>query len=435
MKRYIYILSLFWAIIMHVSAQNVTRLEYSIDAFVAEGKGTPLTITGDKTEVNSSFDIDISNLGTGVHSIYFRSMNQNGIWSFPVKKSFYIAEEPITEGIVAMEYSIDKRVKEGSGELIMFDEASNWINNKMDVDIAQLEAGIHNIYFRAKNKLGTWSLPASRAFVVVAPETAKVEKIFYRFFNEAYKGSWMTADVDPAQGQVDSTLATSVAALALEQQYSVEFFAQNDAGVRGLPAFYSPIDLRVNKAPQRLHNALSITVIAGKSGGIAMDTVFTDADFVYGDSLVYKIPNAGSIGLSVFSEWTSPSLLNIAPGEEHEGQYDFWIKATDIPWESDSVNVLLTVTSATGLYSKSRDKHFSIYPNPTKSFVTIKLHSNSLAADGYNLKLYNSMGQLLKTEYVNDPEHQLHFQDYAKGLYYIVLQNNAFRARQKILLK
>jgi hypothetical protein len=223
MKKYIFLFVLFWAATISISAQNITRLEYSIDGFVAEGNGITLEVPGDTYELDTDFNIDISGLEPGIHTIHFRAMNENGVWSFAAERSFYIPEEPVTEGIVEMEYSIDEMVKEGDGNLITLQNGSNHLDSTILLDISGLEPGIHNIYMRAKNKLGIWSLPAQRSFVISEPDTAKIENIYYRLYNDDFESTWMTASVDPARKNVDSTIMLSVAALDLNENYTVEF--------------------------------------------------------------------------------------------------------------------------------------------------------------------------------------------------------------------
>ena len=186
MRKYIFLLSLFWAFTTIVSAQNINQLEYSIDGFVAEGKGTAIEIPGNSAELESEFNIDISGLEPGNHIIYFRARNDEGVWSFAGERSFYISEPPITEGIVAMEYSIDKMVKQGDGEFITLQNGTNNLDSTLTFDVDELAPGIHNIYMRAKNKLDVWSLPAERSFVIPEPDTAKIENIYYRIYNDEF---------------------------------------------------------------------------------------------------------------------------------------------------------------------------------------------------------------------------------------------------------
>lgn len=432
MKRYIFLLSLFWALATLVSAQNITQLEYNIDGFVAEGKGTAVEITSNETEFDSSFDIDISGLEPGIHTIHFRSMNENGVWSFPAERTFYIPEPPITEGIVAMEYSIDKILKEGSGELINLDKATNWLDSSFVFDISGLKAGTHNIYFHAKNKYGKWSLPTNRAFVVVEPDTVKIEKIFYRFYNNDYQGVWMTSNIEPAQKHIDSTFAATAVNMDFNKTYTIELYAKNNLGVRGYSAYVSPVDLRMNNAPESLKESLTLNIMANEISGISMDSIFTDQDLNFGDSLVYALTDTENTGLLAFSNWDTPSLLNFSPHNDHQGQYNFWITATDAAWEKDSVQVMLNVSGTTGIESISEDKQFNIFPNPAANYTTIYVKNSSLLT-GYYLHLYNSTGQLLKTEYVSTQEHRLHLNKLTKGMYILVLQNSNFMLREKIV--
>ena len=433
MKKYIFLLSLFWIFTTAISAQNITRLEYSIDGFVAEGNGTALEIQGNSTELDAGFNIDISGLEPGIHTIHFRAMNENGVWSFAAQRSFYIAEEPIQEEIVALEYSMDEMVKEGDGNLISLQNGTNQLDSTIQFDISGLEPGIHNIYMRAKNKPGVWSLPVQRSFVIIKTDTTKIENIFYRLYNDDFESTWMTVSVDPARKNVDSTFMLSVAALDLNENYTVELYAQNSKGVRGYSVFLEDLSLRRNNAPESVKETLELSMSVNQNLEISMDSLFQDADLAFGDSLVYMISASDNPEIFDFASWNTPGILTLTPSAGQNGTYIFWLKTTDLALETDSIQVALTVTGSTGFDEQLAETKFSIYPNPARDYLTIK--RNDYSEKEYSLRLFNTTGQLFIKKQITESEHQLNLREYSGGVYFIVLQNDEFTVRETVVIE
>jgi len=160
-----------------------------------------------------------------------------------------------------------------------------------------------------------------------------------------------------------------------------------------------------------------------------MDSLFNDQDLNFGDSLVYAIMDVDNSDLMEFTDWESGSLLSFAPVSGYSGNYNFWLITTDLASESDSVQVMLTVITATGIEDLASDKRFLFYPNPAKDFVKIKTDGYN----GYKLHLISSTGVLLSSIHVNANEYILNLEKYSKGLYYIVLKVDDFTIRKKIV--
>ena len=433
MKKYFFLLSLFWTLTTMISAQNITRLEYSINGFVAEGNGTTLEIPGNSTELDADFDIDIAGLEPGSHTIHFRAMNEDGVWSFAAERSFYIPEEPVTDGIVAVEYSIDEAVKEGDGNLIALQNGTNLLDSTFKFDISNLEPGIHNIYMRAKNKLGVWSLPVAKSFVISESDTAEIENIFYRFYNDEFESIWMNASVDPARKNVDSTIMASVTGLNLDENYSIEFYAENNLGVRSFSVFLNDLNLRQNNAPESLKETLELSMSVNQNLAISMDSLFQDADLAFGDSLVYMISDSDNPDIFDFASWNTPGILSLTPASGQNGNYTFWLKTTDLALESDSIQVALAITGSTGINDQPAETKFNIYPNPARDYVTIRW--NDYSQNGYTLGLLNTTGQLFIKKQVTESEHHLDLSEYSGGVYFIVLQNDELTVRKTVVIE
>ena len=432
MKKLIFLLSLFLALGINTYAQNITRLEYSIDGFVAEGNGTALDVPGNAPDLNSTFNIDVTGLEPGNHTIYFRAMNDQGVWSFAAERSFYIPEPPITDGIVAMEYTMDDFKKEGDGQALALNENTNALDSTLVFDVSKMEPGLHNIYMRAKNKMGVWSFPVDRSFVVSRPDTTKVEKIVYRIYNDNYESAWMTSDVMPTRKQVDSALMVSTSGLDLDQNYSMEFYARNNKGVRGFSAFLNNVDLMQNSSPVSLMDTLRLMMNFNENLSVSMDSLFDDANLMQGDSLIYQIVAANPIDLLDFTKWSTARVLSLMPAESNVGEYSFRLKAMDLSGESDSLMVALDVMNPTGIENNKTVKdQFLIYPNPVIDVLTIRI--NSAIGSGYHLSLFNISGQLMTAGSVSDKEYHMNLSGYSQGVYFILIQNKDLQIRKTIV--
>jgi len=320
-------------------------------------------------------------------------------------------------------------VKEGDGNLITLQNGTNQLDSTIQFDVAGLDPGIHNIYARAKNKLGVWSMPAQRSFVIAEPDTARIENIYYRIYNDNFESVWMTASVDPSRKNVDSTIMASVIGFKPDENYTLEFYAENNMGVRGFSAYLSNINLMKNHPPERTREIVELSMSANQVLKLSMDSLFNDQDLNFGDSLVYAIMDVDNSDLMEFTDWESGSLLSFAPVSGYSGNYNFWLITTDLASESDSVQVMLTVITATGIEDLASDKRFLFYPNPAKDFVKIKTDGYN----GYKLHLISSTGVLLSSIHVNANEYILNLEKYSKGLYYIVLKVDDFTIRKKIV--
>lgn len=67
----------------------------------------------------------------------------------------------------------------------------------------------------------------------------------------------------------------------------------------------------------------------------------------------------------------------------------------------------------------------SIFPNPTENFVTVSIPTVT------NYKVYSALGQLLLSGEINQSNKQIDFSQFAKGMYYVRLENETIRIIRK----
>ena len=85
MKRMLLLVIFCWAHV--VQAQNITGVEYYIDTDPGFGNGTGVDISAG-TDITVGFTADLTGLDDGIHLLYVRSHNANGVWSLPLPQPF-----------------------------------------------------------------------------------------------------------------------------------------------------------------------------------------------------------------------------------------------------------------------------------------------------------------------------------------------------------
>ncbi|CAN5343317.1 hypothetical protein BH09BAC1_BH09BAC1_30230 [soil metagenome] len=89
----------------------------------------------------------------------------------------------------------------------------------------------------------------------------------------------------------------------------------------------------------------------------------------------------------------------------------------DFPSSIDNVNKTVTA--------------FKIYPNPTQNVVTVA-YENIFSAVA-NVQVLNMLGQVIYTDILDNPEHQINTQSWPEGVYMIVVEQNGLRNVQRLV--
>jgi len=142
---------------------NIRRMEYSIDDLPPVGLATPIGIVP-AIKQNRIFNIDFSNVGEGMHTIYVRAMDNTGKWSNIYSSSVLVM--PGTGGpnsISKLEYFFDEN--EDAPVAIANTAGTEQMITDISLPIAGLSDGIHFLRVRAIDKFGKFSNLFSRSFL------------------------------------------------------------------------------------------------------------------------------------------------------------------------------------------------------------------------------------------------------------------------------
>ncbi len=176
-------------------AQTITRLEYFFDNDPGYGNGTTVGIvaSGDQTK---NFTADLSGLSTGPHTLYIRSKDANAKWSLLNSKPFIIQNkvQGSSINIVRLEYFFDTDPGFGFATSIPVTAATDILKNQT-INLTSLTDGFHNLYMRAKDAVGTWSILGVRSvfvqpFAQVGP-LGNISRIEYFLDNDPGFGNGM----------------------------------------------------------------------------------------------------------------------------------------------------------------------------------------------------------------------------------------------------
>jgi hypothetical protein len=189
---------------------NVTRVEYFIDTDPGFGLATALPATPGPDLSGLTASIAIGSLGTGFHTIGYRSQDATGQWSITTRRTFYF--EPGAAQALAtvnkVEYFVDADPGFGLATNVPVTAATDLSNLSLSVSVGSLGTGFHTIGYRSRDANGQWSLTNRKTFYfepTAAQALAAINKVEY------------FVDTDPGFGlatDVPVTAATDISGIA-----------------------------------------------------------------------------------------------------------------------------------------------------------------------------------------------------------------------------
>lgn len=242
----------------NLSAQNLVQLEYCIDEFLKDGDGIAIDLSPGES-LDDVFQVDVSSLEPGQHMLYFRVLNEHGEWSLPVTKSFYVSNASDDIDVCEVEYTIDEHLKEGEGDNHMLEQGQSAIDVQFNLDIAALEPGHHNLFVRAKDETGKWSLPVKSSFYL-ADMSAPAGIVKYEFSLDAAgkPGEGYQVTLNEARTYHDTLLKFNIADLSdgIHQFYLRTMNEQGIWSMASSGTFYkaAPDTVKVKEIYYRVFN-------------------------------------------------------------------------------------------------------------------------------------------------------------------------------------
>jgi hypothetical protein len=135
---------------------KIDTLEYFIDDLVTTGLGNQVAVTPETT-VTETFNVDFNVLSQGVHYLYLRARDSNGVWGNARIHPFYVlAAASLPADITSIEYFINTDPGYGAGTAIPITSGSHPEGNIV-IDLAELPVGEYTLAIRARDADGIWS--------------------------------------------------------------------------------------------------------------------------------------------------------------------------------------------------------------------------------------------------------------------------------------
>ena len=130
----------------YAQGKSVVKYQYWIDS---DGRGNAVTNIVNGQEI--SFSIDTKKLSLGIHNLYFRFQDSNGMWSGLQSWLFCVNEMKINKEtkIVQGEYWIDNSEKQDIN--VSNDQIA------LTLDVSKLNEGMHTLSYRVKDNEGKYS--------------------------------------------------------------------------------------------------------------------------------------------------------------------------------------------------------------------------------------------------------------------------------------
>ena len=179
MKKYILCVFAILYYFTMANAQNITQMEYFVDADPGYGSGTAVSFTAGNP-VNVNFSVSLTATSDGFHFLSLRAKDANNKWSEVAVRPFYRETLPTAAlpNITAMEYFIDNDLGYGNGTPITGFTAGSNVSHSFTIPLTNTVAdGFHFLSLRAKDANNKWSVAAVRPFFKETLPTAALPNI------------------------------------------------------------------------------------------------------------------------------------------------------------------------------------------------------------------------------------------------------------------
>ncbi len=150
------------------AASNIVKLEYFVDADPGFGLGVNVPVTPSLNISSLVFNVSLTSLTNGFHTLYARSKDADGKWAITNLGSFikYAPQSGIAAAgkVIKLEYFIDTDPGFGNGGNIPFTHATDVSALVANIDLTSIASGFHTLYIRSMDTLHKWSLTNYASF-------------------------------------------------------------------------------------------------------------------------------------------------------------------------------------------------------------------------------------------------------------------------------
>ena len=279
---------------------NISTAEYFFDNDPGKGNGISVSISSGSS-IDIAKTIATSSLNVGIHFLYFRVKNADGLWSLTDSKLLYITDIASSGNITAAEYFFDNDPGIGSANSLSV-TAGDTVNISSSISVSSISSGLHYLFVRVKDANGKWSLTNTQLL----------------FKSEEIGGNQITNaeyffDTDPGLGNANSITITSGDTINLTTIVNTTGLS---AGVHNLY-----IRVKNNSGRWSLNSKRMLYIKAGElsSPKITQVEYFFDSDPGFGNGTDFNITSGNTIDITEIIASTNLSL----------GHHLFYVRAKD----------------------------------------------------------------------------------------------------------
>ena len=170
MKLLKYIFILLLLIQFEVFSQKLVKGEYFFDSDPGIGNGIAIDFADQDTVELLNIEVDISALENGYHKIFFRFMDENGLWSYNQQRLFFkgnlagAGENQESAPLVKGEYFFNSDPGVGNGVKVDFTKGDTITLSDLNATLDSLNGGYNKVFFRFMDENGLWSYNQQRLF-------------------------------------------------------------------------------------------------------------------------------------------------------------------------------------------------------------------------------------------------------------------------------
>ncbi|HMC01928.1 MAG TPA: T9SS type A sorting domain-containing protein [Flavobacteriaceae bacterium] len=393
--------------LVSISYAQIDMAEYFIDTDPGIENGTPITINSPGFSVSESFSIDTTPLSNGIHTLFVRTRETNGVWSLYFKQTFLVHDFTnliVPTQINAAEYFIDD-----IGNTHFPIPITNGFNlsETFSVDTTPLSNGIHTLYVRTRDEDLRWSLYFKQTFLVhdFTDSTTPSQIIAAEYFFDTDPGTDNGTDIAITPGfSVSESLAIPA---ALSDGIHTLYIRTKDDDDRWslyfkqtflVHTFTPPVQTQINKAEY-----------------------FFDTD---------PGVNMGE-ELTITPGFSLNENIGIPTGSLAEGTHYLHIRTRDEDGNWSLYEVIeFEVTEALGIEDNIL-LLTRIYPVPAHNEITI----DAKTSDIESITLFDIRGKKVNTFEVNSSKNTIDVSNYAKGTYILQVKSEEGLLNKKIVIE
>lgn len=160
--------------------EQLTKVEYFIDADPGYGAGVDIPFTAGTTlDVNFSVSLP-SNIGVGFHYLTVRVKDANNQWSAVLTRPFLkesLSPRPTSYSVTAMEYFIDSDPGYGAATVVPITAALS-VDKSFSIPLpSNISEGFHYLTARVKDANNQWSSVITRPFLKESITTSTIPNL------------------------------------------------------------------------------------------------------------------------------------------------------------------------------------------------------------------------------------------------------------------